>query len=59
MLNITIAPNVDDCRKIATLWEEYAEKVNDLTELLISAGVDVDILTEIIRAAISLYGGSQ
>jgi hypothetical protein len=58
MLNITVASNGDDC-KIATLWREYAERVNDLTQLLIRADIDTELLAEVIRATINLYRDNE
>lgn len=58
MLNITVASNVDDC-KIATLWGEYAEKVNNLTQLLIRADIDTELLIEVIRVTINLYRDNE
>jgi hypothetical protein len=58
MLNITAASDVGNC-KIATLWEEYAEKVDNLTRLLMKADINTELLTEVIRATINLYKSNK
>ena len=45
--------------KTAKLWEDYAEKVDNLTHLLMKADINTELLTEVIRATINLYKGNE
>ena len=62
MTNIVVAPEVDmqneesdEVPKQSELWEDYANKLNTFTDLIINAGIDAELLTDVIRATISLY----
>lgn len=61
MDNIAVAPedlilrNRQEAMRLESLWEDYSEKLNTLTELLIKAGINPKLLTDVITATISLY----
>jgi hypothetical protein len=62
MTNIVVAPEIlkqknrEEAIRLSGAWEDYAEKVNSLTDLIIKAGIEPELLTDVIRATITLYG---
>lgn len=62
MTNIVVAPellrqrNREEAIRLSELWEDYAEKINLLTDLIIKAGINPELLTDVVRATINLYG---
>ena len=40
---------------IIKLWETYAEKFDLLSDMMIKRGLDIELLVDVIRAAIDLH----
>jgi len=40
------------------LWEDYAEKYNHLVNLMQEAGINPELLVEVIKAAVKLNNGT-
>jgi hypothetical protein len=66
MTNIVVTPEVDihnnvsdEVPKQSLLWEDYANKLNAFTDLIITAGIDPELLADVVRATISLYRGKK
>jgi hypothetical protein len=61
MPNIVVTPEIltqknrEEAVRLSELWEEYAERVNLLTDLIIKAGINPELLTDVVRATINLY----
>jgi O-glycosyl hydrolase len=61
MASITVAPedlkrrNREEAMRLSELWEDYADKLNSFTELIIEAGINPELLTDVVNATISLY----
>jgi len=47
--------NSEEASKVSELWEEYAKSANRLRRAMRKAGIDNDLLTEVIFAAVTFY----
>jgi hypothetical protein len=62
MENIVVTPEAErhdnmsgKILKQSELWEEYADKLNSFTDLIINKEIDPELLADVVRSTISLY----